>query len=253
MTQPYIIVPARRGSTRLPHKPLQLLHGKPLILHVLNRLQALPDVHLYVATDDLEIHALITSAGGQALLTSPTCPSGLDRVAEAMSQLLPLIPEDNPLVLNVQGDEPFLPLSSLTTLCARMQAEPQLPMGTLVSPLTDPSAFYSPHVVKVVTDNSGRALYFSRAPIPFTRDDQGLPSQALQHIGVYAYRLRTLHQLASTPPHPLEELEKLEQLRALAHGISIQVVLTEAHPRGIDTPEDLARAEQLLQTKEFHA
>jgi 3-deoxy-manno-octulosonate cytidylyltransferase (CMP-KDO synthetase) len=227
-----IVIPARRGAARLPGKPLLARTGKPLVVHTWEAARACARAaRVAVATDDAEIAAAVRAAGGEAVMTSPACRSGTDRVAEAAAAL----PGED-VVLNVQGDEPEIDPAALDALVAAMEAEPSLEMGTLAAPL-GPGEEGNPHVVKVVADLRGRALYFSRAPIPFRREAVG-PAPSLRHVGVYAYRRALLARFASLPETPLERTEVLEQLRALENGIAIRVVRTERAPPGIDTPED---------------
>jgi len=234
------IIPARLLSTRLPNKPLQDLGGAPLIVRVLERVRAssaLRDV--WVATDSDEIVHAVTEAGGQALLTSADHPSGLDRVAEAARILSDATdPDPDAVFVNIQGDEPFVSPEGLDHL-VRLMGRPEVQMGSLAAPFLDRDEVEDPNRVKVVIDRESRALYFSRAPIPSGYGPAAIP---LLHIGVYAYRLRTLFELAALPPAPLESAERLEQLRALWNGIQIHIAVGEYQSTGIDTPEDLARA-----------
>lgn len=238
-TSPLIVIPSRLASTRLPQKPLELIAGKPLIVRVLERLQGLTDWTRLVATDDVSIARVVEAAGGQAVMTSPQCLSGLDRVAEVA------LSHHAPAYINVQGDEPLVEPEAIRRLVRAFEEEPALPLATLVAPLQSLEAFLSPHVVKVVVDEQDRALYFSRAPIPHPREGGGVPAGALQHLGIYGYRRETLLALAASPEAPLERIEKLEQLRALQAGIPIRVLRVKAGWPGVDTPEDLARVNRL--------
>lgn len=236
------IIPARLQSTRLPNKPLQDLGGAPLIVRVLERVRAstaLRDV--WVATDSEEVVRAVTGAGGQALLTSAGHLSGLDRVAEA-ARLLSDSPDADrdpeAVFVNIQGDEPFVSPQGLDHL-VRLMERPEVRMASLAAPFLDRHDVKDPNRVKVVVDREGRALYFSRAPIPSGYGPASIP---LLHIGVYAYRRRTLSELAALPPAPLETAERLEQLRALWNGIQIHIAVGEYQSTGIDTPDDLARA-----------
>lgn len=232
-----VVIPARAGATRLPDKPLKRIQGVPMIERVWQRACAIPRVRVVVATDDLRILQVIQAAGGDATLTSSSCRSGTDRVAEVARR------SSARCIVNCQGDEPFLEPMALDALITVLEQDPALPMATLAAPLTDPAAYGSPHVVKVVCDDRGNALYFSRAPIPCQREGVGVPEGALQHLGVYAFQRDTLLALTQAPESRLERLEKLEQLRALGLGLRIRVVQT-AHAWGsIDTPEDLERAQ----------
>jgi 3-deoxy-manno-octulosonate cytidylyltransferase (CMP-KDO synthetase) len=234
------IIPARLQSTRLPNKPLQDLGGAPLIVRVLERVRAssaLRDV--WVATDSEEVVRVVEGVGGQALLTSADHRSGLDRVAEAARQLSDgRDPDPDSVFVNIQGDEPFVSPEGLDHL-VRLMEHPDVEMASIAAPFLDRDEVEDPNRVKVVIDRELRALYFSRAPIPSGYGPAAIP---LLHIGVYAYRLRTLFELASLPPAPLEMAERLEQLRALWNGIQIHIAVGEYQSTGIDTPEDLARA-----------
>lgn len=236
------IIPARLHSTRLPEKPLQDLCGAPVIVRVLERVRlsaVLRDI--WVATDHQRIADAVLRAGGNAILTSPDHPSGLDRVAEAARLLLDreaIGSED--IIVNIQGDEPFVNARGLGHL-VRLFERSEVRMGTLAAPFRNPEEVREPSRVKVVTDREGRALYFSRSPIPHGAEEGG-DDAALSHIGVYAYRRDTLEELARLSPAPLERVERLEQLRALWNGIPIYVAVGDYHSIGIDTPEDLARA-----------
>lgn len=235
------VIPARYGSSRFPGKPLAPIAGKPMIQWVYERARAATRVHdVLVATDDERIAAAVAAFGGRAVLTSPDHPSGTDRIAEAVRGI------EAGLVLNVQGDEPLLPPRVIDALVAAMQAG-GAEMGTVAVPLAPERAeFADPNVVKVVVNERSEALYFSRATIPFQRRD-GEPLRALWHWGIYAYRREFLAQFVNWPPAALERCEKLEQLRALAHGARIQVLVeTQAQSAGVDVPGDVARVEALL-------
>ena len=234
------IIPARLQSTRLPNKPLQDLGGAPLIVRVLERVRtatAFRDV--WVATDSDEVVQVVAQAGGQALLTSADHRSGLDRVAEA-ARILSEESDPGPdaVFVNIQGDEPFVSPEGLDHL-VRLMERPDVAMASLAAPFLDRDEVEDPNRVKVVIDRESRALYFSRAPIPSGYGPAAIP---LLHIGVYAYKLRTLYELAALPPAPPETAERLEQLRALWNGIQIHIAVGEYQSTGIDTPEDLARA-----------
>ena len=234
------IIPARLQSTRIHEKALQDLGGAPLVVRVWERLrdsEALREA--WVATDSPRIADAVTEAGGLVVLTSADHPSGLDRVAEAARILAgPVATDPDFVFVNVQGDEPFVSLTGLEHL-VRLFERPEVQIATLAAPFRDPAGAESPNRVKVVLDRDGHALYFSRAPIPHGFGPRIAP---LLHVGVYAYRRRTLLEVASMPPAPLEEAERLEQLRALWNGIPIHVAVGDYHSIGIDTPEDLSRA-----------
>jgi len=234
-----IVIPARYASVRLPGKPLLQMTGKYLIQHVVEQAQQAQHAQrVIVATDDERIHAAVIGFGGEAMMTRDDHASGTDRIAEVALQL------DAEMIINLQGDEPLFNPAALDLLAEMMLADDSVGMATLATPLRDPEAYLSPNVVKLVRDDSGRALYFSRSPIPMVRDGEpdfaANPNLFLQHLGVYAYRREVLLKLANTPPHPLELSEKLEQLRALALGIHIQVGIVEQSHRGVDTPADYA-------------
>lgn len=236
------VIPARLGATRLPRKPLRLLAGEPLVVRVWRRVTDL-DVadRCVVATDSHEVADVATSAGAEVAMTRPDHPSGTDRVAEVAAR-----PEYAAYrtIVNVQGDEPFVPARAIRG-AARLVSAGAFPLGT-VAVRADASVLGTPSVVKVVTADDGRAMYFSRAPIPFLREDADhglLEGRVLQHLGVYAYDRDALARWVALPPHPLELVERLEQLRPLAAGIAMGVaLLDEAPPGGIDTEEDLMRA-----------
>jgi len=235
----YVVIPARLQSSRLPRKMLLAETGKTLIHHTYEAaLQAQRPVGWCVATDDEEILGEVKRFGGQAVMTSPELPSGTDRVAVVARDL----PEADILV-NVQGDEPELAGSSIDLVIDLLERNPAAVMSTLATPIRRRAQFEDPACVKVVFDSRGRALYFSRSPIPHPRhwDDAYLtsnPPSFYQHVGLYAYRRDFLLQLATMPPSPLEQLEKLEQLRVLEAGYDIIVGVVDEPTCGIDTPED---------------
>lgn len=235
-----IVIPARYGSSRLPGKPLLKATGKYLIQHVYERAcESRRASDVIVATDDTRILAAVESFGGRAMMTRKDHPSGTDRVAEVARNL------DADVIVNLQGDEPLIDPSALDMLPDLLAQDPEAELATLAVPIRSLEAYRSPHVVKVVCDRNGRAMYFSRSPIPHVRD--GLPDPAKspqlfrQHLGLYAYRREALLQLAELPPDPIEEAEKLEQLRVLAMGWRIQVGMIAHAGRGVDTPEDYER------------
>lgn len=239
------IIPARFHSTRLPGKPMALLGGRPMICHVAERTRRARGLsRVLVATDDARVQAAVRDAGGEVVMTRADHPSGTDRLAEVVRGLAADV------VVNVQGDLPLLDPVMVERLVARMTADPTLAMATLAAPVRDEAEWRSPHVVKVVMSADGRALYFSRSPIPFDRDGirRGDEPLGWRHIGMYAYRRDVLLRLAALPPSPLERREQLEQLRALEHGITIGVVeWTATEPViEVDTPDDLARAQAAL-------
>jgi 3-deoxy-manno-octulosonate cytidylyltransferase (CMP-KDO synthetase) len=232
------VIPARYDSSRLPGKALAEIGGVPMIVRVwrqTRRAQSLERV--IVATDDVRIARVVRAAGGEAEMTASTHQSGTDRIAEVAARI------DAEIYLNVQGDQPFIAPEDLDALVAPMRAEPALAMATLATPITDREEWYNPNKVKVICDARGDAIYFSRSPIPFARDG-GLPAVARRHIGVYGYRRDFLRRFAALEPGVLEQIEKLEQLRALERGYRIRVVASVAPSLEVDTPDDLVRANQ---------
>ena len=245
----YVVVPARYASTRLPGKPLADIAGKPMVVRVAERCQQSEAGQVYVATDDSRIAAALD---GQVpvVMTREDHPSGTDRLQE-VAATLGLADDD--IIVNVQGDEPLIPPSVINQVAANLAANPSCQMATLCEPIDDADSLFNPNVVKVVFDDQGRALYFSRAPIPWHRDGfaEGgrdiRDGQWWRHIGIYAYRVSFLHQYVHWPPAQLEQLESLEQLRAMANGVAIHVApATEVVPGGVDTPADLERLRKQL-------
>ena len=232
-----ILIPARFASTRLPGKPLLRDTGKYLVQHVYEQAcRANCADTVIVATDDERIREAVEGFGGTAVMTRDDHVSGTDRIAEVAERL------DADLVINLQGDEPTFDPAAVDQLAALM-SDGNADVGTLAVPIRDAEAYRNPNVVKVVCDDHGRALYFSRSPIPFFRDAAPVFDgrlNVLQHLGVYAYRRDVLLRLAATPPHPLELAEKLEQLRLLGTGGTIRVGVIAHAGRGVDTPEDYA-------------
>jgi 3-deoxy-manno-octulosonate cytidylyltransferase (CMP-KDO synthetase) len=232
-----VVIPARFASTRLPGKPLLRDTGKYLIQHVYERAAAAAGT-VVVATDDARIAAAVAEFGGRVAMTRADHPSGTDRVAEVAATL------DADVVVNLQGDEPHLDPAAVGLLVSLLGRDAGADVATLAAPIRDAAAFHSPNAVKVVCDDRGRALYFSRSPVPHCRDGDpdfaADPPAALLHVGVYAFRRPALLRLAALPPHRLELTEKLEQLRWLAAGTGIAVGVGPAARRGIDTPEDYA-------------
>lgn len=234
----FAVIPARWASSRFPGKPLAPIAGKPMIEHVYRRCQeARCFDSIVVATDDDRIAEAVRGFGGKVQRTSPGCVSGTDRVAEVVSTL-----SRADVVVNVQGDEPAVPPKALQQL-AKVFEDAAVQMATLVRKLEEPERA-NPNVVKVVLDQSGHALYFSRADVPFARVETGV--QRWAHVGLYGYRRDVLLQLAALPPTTLEKTEGLEQLRALGAGLRIRCLLTEHKARGVDVPEDVADAEAAL-------
>lgn len=246
-----LVIPARHGSTRLPGKPLIPLAGRPMIAHVHDRALASGADEVVIATDDERIRAVAEAFGARVCMTSPEHASGTDRIAEVAQQLGW---SDDTIVVNLQGDEPLMPPAILRQVADNLARHPDAVMATLCTPIRLAGQLLDPHVVKVVRDAQGFALYFSRAPIPWERDALDMEtSPALQvcqrHIGLYAYRVGYLKRFSATEACVLERIEHLEQLRALYHGARIHVdVALEAPPPGVDTPEDLERVSLLLES-----
>lgn len=236
-----VVIPARYGSTRLPGKSLADLGGKPLIEHVWRRsCQARLPARVIVATDDDRIRAALPPEA-EVVMTSPDHPSGSDRIAEVARAL------DCQIVVNVQGDLPLLDPTLVDDLVRRLRDDPELGLATVAVPIEGSEELANPSVVKVVADRRGRALYFSRAPIPHDRDDPASARTALRHVGIYAYRRATLLAFAAMEPTPLERTEKLEQLRALENGIVIGLVLRgEGAAPEVDTAQDLKAVRAIL-------
>ncbi|WP_345777376.1 3-deoxy-manno-octulosonate cytidylyltransferase [Lysobacter sp. MMG2] len=244
-----VAIPARFAASRLPGKPLRLLAGEPLVLHVARRALKAGAREVWIATDDERIATALDGAGVRVAMTSPDHTSGTDRLAEC-ARIAGW--SDDTVVVNLQGDEPFAPASGIRAVAALMQ-DGETVMATLAAPITDVETLFDPNAVKLVRDGDGHALYFSRAPIPwprdaFARDRSRMPDNEhgewLRHIGIYGYRAGFLQRFAALPPGRLEQVESLEQLRVLEAGYRIRVGVTpEPFPPGVDTPEDLARAE----------
>lgn len=235
------VIPARYGSMRFPAKMLADLHGKPLVLRTVARVrQARLLDEVLLATDDARIAQVAADAGVAVVMTRADHPSGTDRIAEAVAA------RNADIVVNIQGDEPFMDPDLIDALVRRMQEIPDLEMATAATPIVEAAALLDPSVVKVVCTDAGFAMYFSRSLIPFSRDaaPETLLTQAVyfRHLGIYAYRRDFLLGLVTHPPHPLEMIEKLEQLRALALGARIAVIPTVQPAPGVDTPEDLETA-----------
>ncbi|WP_020397828.1 3-deoxy-manno-octulosonate cytidylyltransferase [Kordiimonas gwangyangensis] len=243
-----IVIPARYASTRLPGKPLADICGKPMIAHVWDRAaEALGAADVCVAADDERIVDAVKANGGQAVMTRPDHASGTDRIAEVASLLGWA---DDEIVVNVQGDEPLMPPALIGVVGNALASANGAAMATASTRIHVGADVLNPNIVKVVTDASGLAHYFSRSPIPHLRGAD-LPDTAAfnyqRHIGIYAYRVSTLKALTALPPAPLEEAEALEQLRALYNGLAIQVVeIAEAPPHGVDTPDDLEAVRALM-------
>jgi 3-deoxy-manno-octulosonate cytidylyltransferase (CMP-KDO synthetase) len=260
VTTPFkVVIPARFASTRLPGKPLRELAGKPMIEHVHSCALESGAQEVVIATDDPRIQAVAEEFGAQVCMTRTDHLSGTDRLAEVVDHMGWV---DETIVVNLQGDEPLMPPAMVTQVAEDLAAHPDARIATPVTHIRSVGEFFDPNVVKVVTDRAGYALYFSRAPIPWDRDacaagERSLPqaqdSGALRHIGLYAYRAGFLRAYARMEPSPLENVERLEQLRALWHGEHIHVVEAVTHPGpGVDTEEDLKIVEQLLRSRGPH-
>nr|WP_298251064.1 3-deoxy-manno-octulosonate cytidylyltransferase [uncultured Halomonas sp.] len=255
------VIPARFASSRLPGKPLAEIAGEPMLAHVWRRASQSRAGRVVVATDDPRIARAMAPLGAEVVMTREDHPSGTDRLAEVASRLGLA---DDAVLVNVQGDEPLIPPALIDQAAERLFDDSGASIATLAEPITEADSLFNPNVVKVVRGLDGRALYFSRAPIPWNREagdreawdrealatrPESLDGDAwLRHIGLYAYRAAFLFEYGHWSPSPLERLEQLEQLRALHHGHAIQVALArESHPAGVDTEEDLARVRGLLE------
>lgn len=237
-----IIIPARYGSTRLPGKPLAEIAGKPMVLHVYERaLQVKQAQRVLIATDDVRVADAARAFGGECLITSPDHPSGTDRLAEVMAQV------EADIYINLQGDEPLVRPEDIAALAEGMLADPSVQVGTLCHHI-DASEARNPNAVKVVLAGDGSALYFSRSPIPYPRDEE--EATYLKHVGVYAYRREVLQAYAGLPQPMMERAEKLEQLRLLAAGLKIRAWQVEPTGPGVDTPECLERVRALVSGRE---
>ncbi len=247
-----VIIPARYASSRLPGKPLADIAGRPMIQHVYERAVASGAREVIVATDDTRIAEAVTAFGGRACMTAADHPSGSDRLAEVVTRLGF---EDDALVVNLQGDEPLMPPSLVQQVADDLAAHGDAAMSTLCEPVTTAAELFDPHVVKVVMDRAGYALYFSRAVIPWDRDAFAVTTEELpangrhyRHIGLYAYRAGFIKEYVQWPACELEQMESLEQLRVLWHGRRIHVAVAEEAPGpAVDTAADLQRVVQLLQ------
>ena len=246
----HVIIPARFGSTRLPAKPLLQIGDRPLIQWVWQSAIDSGAASVLIATDDERIRAAALRFGAECVMTSPHHVSGTDRIAETV-QAKGFAADD--IVVNLQGDEPMMPADVVERVARGLREVAESEISTAIAPIQSLQEFLDPNCVKALRARDGRALYFSRAPVPWPRDSiaAGRPTSFLgawRHIGIYAYRVHSLLQFAAWPPTQLELTEKLEQLRALEHGMHIQLVtLSEPPPAGVDTPEDLERVRSALQ------
>ena len=247
-----VVIPARYSSTRLPGKPLIDVAGKPMVQRVYEQAKQSSASSVVVATDDYRIQSVVEAFGGVSCMTSPTHPSGTDRLQE-VAKLLEY--EDDQVVVNVQGDEPLMPPDAIDQVAAILE-DPDIQIATLGEPIIDVEDFQDQNVVKVVIDGNGCALYFSRAPVPWAREessgiDAKLPRQihAIKHLGIYSYRVSMLNAYVNWPQTDLEQVEKLEQLRVLWYGVKIHTAISRVPiPPGIDTEKDLQRVIQLIES-----
>lgn len=246
-----VVIPARFASTRLPGKPLLPIGGKPMVIRVAEQATKSGAQEIWIATDHEPILAAAREHGHQACMTRTDHASGTDRLAEVVEQRGW---DDNTIVVNVQGDEPLIPPQLIRAVAQHLHEHPDCAIATACHPIHDEAAMRNPNIVKAVTDKHGNALYFSRAPIPWPRDafakNAGLPQNiaVLRHIGIYAYRAGFLRAFGSLAPAMIEQVEALEQLRALWHGYRIGVTVTaDAPPAGVDTEEDLLLARKLFE------
>lgn len=242
------IIPARYASTRFPGKPLSLIKGKPMIQRVYEQALKSKLDAVVIATDDVRIADAVMDFGGQYVMTSPNHRSGTDRCCEALD----LLKTKYDAVVNIQGDEPFIDPKQIDLLVDLIVRD-DTPLASLAKRIDDADELFSPNAVKVVVNQEGNAMYFSRNPIPFMRnvdrDEWLAKGRFYKHIGIYAYKADVLHQVAHMEPSALEQAESLEQLRWLENGLAIRMALSDAENISIDTPDDLHRAEQYAQTK----
>lgn len=250
-----VVIPARFASTRLPGKPLLDIAGKPMIQHVYERALASDATRVYIATDDPRIESAARAFTDNICMTRDTHQSGTDRIQEVAQQLG--LGEDE-IVVNVQGDEPLIPPEAINQVAASLLQHPQAGISSMYEPIHSAQEYLNPNAVKVVTDQQGFALYFSRTPIPWHTPDadaalfeagKTLPNAMLpkRHIGIYGYRVGTLNRFVQWSPSPLETSERLEQLRAMDNGVRIHLTQAPARmPPGVDTPEDLEAVRALL-------
>ena len=252
----HVIIPSRFSASRLPGKPLLPIGERPLIQWVWQCAQASGARSVTIATDDVRIFETASRFGADCVMTAVRHSSGTDRIAEVV-RARGLAADD--IVVNLQGDEPMMPPTVIKEVAEALNARPGIDIATAVAPIQSQAEFIDVNCVKALRDCDGRALYFSRAPVPWPRDSvtDGKPTRfagAWRHVGIYAYRAHSLLRFAAWPPTPLEEAEKLEQLRALEHGMQIYLVtLPQAPPAGVDTPEDLERVRGVLAAKRMRA
>jgi len=231
------VIPARFASTRFPGKPLALIDGKPMLRHVWEKANQCKEIdEVLIACDHEDIFKTAQSFKARVVMTDPKHPSGSDRIAEAVKDL------NVDIVVNIQGDEPFIDSRTIDALTALLKHDPNTLLGTVIKEISDEADFQNPNVVKCVVDKSGNALYFSRSPIPYHRHP-GQGSKNFKHLGLYAYRKDFLMEFTNWPKGILESTEELEQLRALEHGVKIKTALTTYETIAVDTPQDLQKAQ----------
>lgn len=239
-----VVIPARYQSTRLPGKPLADIHGRPMVQWVYRAAQQSAASEVFVATDDERVQAAVVEFGGRAVMTASDHVSGTDRLAE-VAQLMAW--PDETIIVNVQGDEPTMDPALINQVGALLANDPDAGVATLCVPIHDSSEMNNPNAVKVVRTTENRALYFSRAAVPWNRDGDALAVQGYRHLGIYAYRVAALKRFVAWPTGHLEQIEKLEQLRFLEQGVQIAVAeAVTVPPAGVDTPEDLQRVIRAL-------
>jgi len=249
----HVVIPARFSSTRLPGKPMLLIGGKPMVVRVAEQAAKSGAQQIWIATDHQQIMAAIHEHGFKACMTKADHPSGTDRIAEVVAQH---DWHDDTIVVNVQGDEPLIPPQLIHAVAQHLHDHPECAIATACHPVHDEAAMRNPNIVKVVLDKDGNAMYFSRAPIPYPRDafasNSALPENmsVLRHIGIYAYRASFLRAYSQLAPAAIEQIESLEQLRALWHGYKIGVTITQdAPPSGVDTEADLLLAREIFEAR----
>lgn len=238
---PIILIPARMASTRLPNKPMAMIQGLPMIVHCYRRALEAKLARIVIACDDVVIQRAIEAEGGEAILTEADLPSGSDRIYAALSRID--AEEKHDVVINVQGDMPTLAPQLIAAALRPLKENPSYDIATLGVPIHAEEDIHNPAVVKIARAESGQALYFSRQAIPANEGEY------LHHLGIYAYRRDALERFIKLAPSPLEKREKLEQLRALEHGMKIGVEIVSTSPLGVDTPEQLEEARRLLSSK----
>jgi len=241
MSHVVAVIPARMGSSRFPGKPLARILGLPMVEHVRRRVALSPLIdEVVVATCDREIFETVTAYGGRSVMTATTHERCTDRVAEAALSV------NADFVVNVQGDEPLVQPSTFEALLAPLEREAALPCANLMSEILTDDEFRNPNVVKTVCDRNGNALYFSREPIPSVSKAGTMIFKRYKQLGIIGFRRDFLHRFSSLPPTPLEQIESVDMMRALEHGYPVRMVVTSHPSLGVDTPDDLARAEVLM-------